>query len=498
MGEFADRMGTKNPGDLILSSDWNSVVSEIDTINGNVASVDSKADENLEKIQAIESRISQAETELQSLLSSIDTLRSRFRRVTLNAQRYRFAFGETGVITATVTEVDGSPIDFASSQRPWIDFVTVWGRLSPADGYASSQGEGGRTISVQVDGQGVAKVKIGAESAAGATTEEESSVHGVLQTVDEEGITFAERIVSANTPQDMGMEKYYQTVNRMYESSPGRHFTRYVDKFSRDAMFKVEPDHSITEWYFNDHRTTVMAFVKGDNNPLTAEPSLGTASIQITFRDWFYPWLVLGFLTSYAELVDDYVEMFRAVAGQTYSETSDAMQKQVEEIVRDKGMMGRQRDYMAMEEALSRITAGDGPSHIRQVAMHAKESIGVQKVMNLLPGNSMETFKVLTGMDARTMEQVEKAELNVAAATGKEMERAKTEIYNEVRSLQQEFRDEIFSETSPVALPSLQRKVQAIETKVQGLVALDPEKVVSKLNQVTGIEQRLMVLEGRG
>jgi len=132
MGEFADKMGIKNPGDLILSSDWNNVVSEIDTINGNVATVDSKAEANNTAIHALETRISTA----------IDTLRGRFRRITLNTDRHRFAFGETGVITATVTAVDGSPVDFSDSGRPWIDFVTVWGRLSAARGHPGGRVRG--------------------------------------------------------------------------------------------------------------------------------------------------------------------------------------------------------------------------------------------------------------------------------------------------------------------------------------------------------------------
>ena len=497
MGEFADKMGIKNPGDLILSSDWNNVVSEIDTINGNVATVDSKAEANNTAIHALETRISKAEADLQSLLSAIDTLRGRFRRITLNTDRHRFAFGETGVITATVTAVDGSPVDFSDSGRPWIDFVTVWGRLSAADGYATTGGEGGRTVSVQVDEHGVAKVNIHAESATGATQEEESAAYGVLQTVNDEGITFAEKIISANTPQDTGLEQYYKTVNQMYDNSPEKHFTRYVDKYCQRSMYQVQPEYSIADWYINDYRTTVMAFVKGDNNPVTAEPSLGTAAIQVTFRDWLYPWLVLGFMATYVELVDVYVEAMQAVEAETYAEAVASMQKQVEDIIKDKGKAGRQRDYMAMEEALTKIIAGDNPAYVEKVARNARDGIRVQKEMDMTSGGGMDTFLALTSMDARNMEQVEKVQHDAADLLEQEMEKARTEIFNGVRAEQQEFKEEIFSETNPVALPALHRKIQALDNQVSGLVVLDPASVTSGLDKVAGVEHRLMVLESK-
>ena len=498
MGEFADKMGTKNPGDLILSSDWNQVVQEIDSINGNVAQVETRADANRAAIEQLEARMSKAETDLQSLLSAIDTLRGRFRRVTLNTERARFAFGESGVITARVTAVDGSPIDFSNTARPWIDFVTVWGRLSPAGGFAAVSGEGGRTTSVQVNEEGVAKVKISAESAVDATEEEESSANGVMQTVNDNNITFAEMILAANTPQDTSLQLCYSTINHLYDNNPGKHFTRYVDKYYKKKVWQPQPEISIADWYFNDHRTTVMAFVKGDSNPLTAEPALGTAAIQVTFRDWIHPWIILGYMPAYTLLVDEYTTMMQAAYADTYAQTTSNMKEHIFDTVKDKGWIGMQRDLLAFEEALSRVPSGDSPGFIQDVARHVKDSIRVQKEINLIQGSSLETFSTLTEIDARNIGRMEDIKHETAGVVEQEMQRAKADIINDVRQQQQEFRDEIFSDASPVSLPALHRRIQALDTEVSGLVSLDPESVTAKLDKVAGIEQRLMALENRG
>ncbi len=498
MGEFADRMGTKNPGDLILSSDWNQVVKEIDTINGNVSQVETRADANRTAIEQLETRMEKAETELQSMLSAINTLRGRFRQVTLNTERSRFAFGETGIITAQVSAIDGSAIDFSETARPWIDFVTVWGSLSAADGFASLGGEGGRTISVQVNEQGIARVQIRAESASNATEEEESSANGVMQTVNDNGLTFAQIILSANTPQDTSLQNSYSTINHIYDNNPGRHFTRYVDRYYRKKALQPRPEVSIADWYFNDHRTTVMALVKGDNNPVTAEPSLGTAAIQITFRDWIYPWIILGYMPAYTGLVDEYTEIMQAAFTETYSQTSSNMKARVYDTVKDKGWIGMQRDLNAFEEALSRVSAGDSHASMQNVAKHVKESIRVQKEINMSHGSSLETFSILTDIDARNTGRMEDIRNETTGVVEQEMQKAKAEIINDVKSQQQEFRDEIFSETAPVSLPALQRRIQALDTEVSGLVSLDPEAVTANLDKVSGIEHRLMVLENRG
>ncbi|MDX2478084.1 MAG: hypothetical protein QNL05_12055 [Gammaproteobacteria bacterium] len=498
MGDFATSMGTKNPGDLILHDDWNKVIEEIDSNTSDITAIEETVETNQTSIEGLTERIATAESQLGSLLSAIDTLRNRFRRVTLHTERSKFAFGEAGEITATLTALDGSTLDLGStSDRPWIDFVTVWGKLQAASGFTSVGGEGDRTISVQVNSEGIARVQLKAESSLGVTEEGETSASAIMQTVTSNGLSIATNLLAASTPQDTVLQESYQIISQVYDNSPNMHFTHYADNYYQQMQWGViQPAIVLPNWFSQDYRTSVMAFVKGDNNPLTAEPNLGTTTIQVTFRDWLLPWIITDYQPGYINFIDTYQPILLGAIDSDYTLSSNRIKDHVAEIIKGKGKLGQQRDFRALEATMGGINMSNPPKFLPEMMQQLQGSIRLQKTISLITetGNT-DALSLLAGMDVKSEGGRESFQQNMETFVNDKMSDARNEINAEVRITQQQLRDEIFSDSSTNSFNVLRSRVDSMDNVITGLQQLDSDKINLELIKVEGLNQRLLRLE---
>lgn len=496
MGEFANKMGTKNPGNLVLSEDWNEVINEIDATNTDVTQVESIVETHHSDLENLTERIATAENQLTNLLSSIDNLRSHFQSVTLNTERSKFAFGESGVITATLTAIDGTALG-STRERPWIDFVTVWGRLKAASGFSSVSGEGGRTISVQVNAQGVAQVELSAESAVNVSAEQDASAAAVMRTRISSGATIATTLLAANTPQDTELKEAYGIVSQVYDNSPNQHFTHYADSYSQPLLWGgIQPEVALPNWFGHDYRTSIIAFVKGDNNPLTAEASLGSAAIQVSFRNWIIPWAVLDYQPAYAGLVGVYAPILVNAIDQDYIKSNERINSKIQEVIKGKGMLAQHRDWRALEASIGALEMTAPPRFLPEMVVQMQSSMRVQKTLNLLPNSQgTDAFALFAGFDAKSVGGRESFQQEMQLFVADEVVAVRENINTEVRSSQQQLREEIFSDTSANSLNVLQSKVAAIDNTITGLKALDSSKINREITKVEGLNLRLMQLE---
>ena len=115
-------LGTKAPGQLIKSEDWNALVAGVNQIEG---ALNARLTGVEAAVAGLNSRITTAETSITTLRTDLDAVLAAMFRITMTTTRASFALGELAEITATVRDAHGE----IPSAGTFVDFVATWGTL---------------------------------------------------------------------------------------------------------------------------------------------------------------------------------------------------------------------------------------------------------------------------------------------------------------------------------------------------------------------------------
>jgi len=492
MGELVDDFGGKVSGELIKSADWNGMLAKVETMLDTVASelgarIDSlelRADGLEARADTLETRTTAVEGRLDAAETTLDLVRSRLPRLDLNTTTTRFAIGQRGTITAQVTTIDGSPLDLSDeASRPWVDFVTVWGTLKAADGFTSRGGAGDQTLSVQLNENGIARALIRASHAELFAEEEEQEIEGFLSTRPqaESSATIADMVLAANTPNDATMNFAYQTISMEYDRTTSGNspvFQRYIDAYYVNQPSRAAGDYaSVFTQRWRDYRATVMAFLKPDSNPATADGALASASIQVTFRDWIAPWVIVDYLPGLGGLQLDYGNRFRNLIEPSLGPSITNIIDEVDDIIRGKGLIGRQRDLLAVDAAIGGLPFEvDPPPFMPDLVQAIQFGSQVQHAMfysqAVTPGDSGGAlgFGAVAGSAGRAASEAGEVEARLEETIDSKLDSATESLRNEVSISQVKFQEELLQEDGPIL--SVQRDVAAFSGQVQGFQAV--------------------------
>lgn len=485
MAELATKFGGKSPGELIRTEDWNGLIDGIEALTAGLAqglsvlgeSVDARLATVDQRLATLELRADQAEAGIGEVRETVDFLLRRMRRVTLRTGRVHHAVGELAEIRAQVTDARGNQIVFAEGEPlPSIDFVTSWGQLRPAPAFQGQTvaGTGDRTLSVRVDANGEAVVLLRAEHAEGFTVEAEQEVETSLTTILPAGnLSIRDTILTAATPMEASLRGAFQVLSREYERADVENVRRYVDTyFVRNPARVVGLLPQIVHETWRDYRATVLAFVKDDSDPTTAEPGQGVCSLQVSFRDWIGPWLNLDYLTEgKPERIDAFRERFERRVAPTFAETVTSFREEAERVVVGKGVIARHRDYLAMGEAFATLATG-GPPFVIQAATSAQSAIGVQQTLEV-SGALFGSFAAPVALQAFSQVALN-ADSGAAAARDETLSNLQGQIsvleervQAQVRADQQILRDELLREDGPIF--SVRKEVETFRGQVSGI-----------------------------
>lgn len=485
MGELVDDFGGKVNGELIKSADWNGMLAKVEEMLDTVATELGTRIDSLElRADGLEARTTAAEGRLDAAEATLNLVRDRLPRLDLNTTTTRFAIGQRGTITAQATTLDGSPLDLSNpATRPWIDFITVWGTLKAADGFTSRGGAGDQTLSVQVNSEGIARVQIRAPHAELFAEEEEQEIEGFLSTRPqaESSATIADMVLASNTPRDATMNFAYQAISVEYDrtgSSSTPVFQRYVDAYYVNQPSRAAGDYaSIFTQRWRDYRATVMAFLKPDSNPTTADGALASASIQVTFRDWIAPWVIVDYLPGLGGLQLDYGNRFRNLIGSSLGPSITGIVGEVDDIIRGKGLIGRQRDLLAVDAAIGSLPFDrDPPPFMPDLVQAIQFGSQVQHSMfysqAVTPGDSGGAlgFGAIAGSTGRAASEAGAVEARLEETIDSRLNTATESLRNEVSISQVRFQEELLQEDGPIL--SVQRDVAAFSGQVQGFQAM--------------------------
>lgn len=493
MGQLVTDFAGKSSGELIKAADWNGLIAGIESAIGALAKeVAEGFDQANARLDGLDGRLSQAETDIQSMQGVVEAVRSRYRHLTLEASATRFAIGQRGLITARVTDVEGNPLDLSNAQtRPWVDFVTVWGTLKPEAGFVSRGGAGDQTVSVQVNAQGEARVRIRSDHAEAFAEEDEREVEAVLDT-RVSGTSLAERFLSAQTPRSSGVSDAYQVISKEYDRTDALVMRKYVDAYYVTKPARIIGDFTTTFHHrWRDYRATVMAFVKPDSDPLSPDGAQAAGTIQVTFRDWITPWIVTDYLPGSGGLRADYINRFRGRIGPKFDESLRNLTQEVSDIVRGKGVLAKQRDFIAIGEAIGQVGFTDPPPFMNELVNSVKggavmqQSVLYGQVVNPGIADDASAFEVVASSSGKATAAAQKVERDLTSFVEKELGTASALLKNEVRVEQAAFREELLRDDGPIN--SVQRSILAVTGEVQTFrEVLNTKADVSLITRIVG------------
>jgi hypothetical protein len=450
------------------------------------------------EVAALDGRLTAAETSLDEIESKVGPLLSQFR-VNLRTTSVRYALGEAAELTAEVRDVANNPIVFTDETRPWVDFVTAWGQLKPVGGFESLGGAGDRTISVRTNVQGEARVLLRAE-VVDVNDESEGEIGASLTTEVSAGKTVAQAILAASTPAEAKSSGAFKIMTDQYDQPAAKSVRSFVDSYyvknAPKITGKLFPPFT-QRW--RDYRSTVVAVAKNDSDPLTPDAGRGVSAIQVTFRDWIGPWLLLDYVHP--------IETGKLVPGilsqLVPKMTADAVQSTillkdgVKEVVRAEGLVGKLRDYQVVNEALDQLNVPQFGDVVPQVTKSVKQAVTLQQ--------TLETAH------AATVGVGEKAALDAFAETSVKAESSVASVRTEVAALQKTVGkvdsqigtvqekvgslDGKVTTTLGTTLQKLDSELKTVSGKVEVLKELDPSNVRTKLIEIEGLSNRISALE---
>ncbi len=367
MGALVDEFGGKINGELIRASDWNGMLAAVEAM---VAGVQEAIEAKLPVIEAtvagLDARVTALEGHIDDLVSVASTLRARYRRLTLSTESSRFTIGQRGEIVATVTSFDGTPLALVdAATRPWVDFVTPWGTLLPVPGFTSRSGAGGRTISVQVNAAGEARIRLQADHAATFSEAEQVQVASTMATriqVAGQEMSVADAFLSSATPTSVTTQPAFQAMSQAYVNAGSTTIRRYLDAYYLERPARIVPGIGpIVESTWTDQLATVMAFVKADADPVSPDGAMAAGSIQVTFRDWVTPWIVHDFFVDLTPVIRDYRQILPGLIRTDLRRSVDDILREVDVRVRDTGVLGGQRQFQGAIEAVRGLDVSPAP-----------------------------------------------------------------------------------------------------------------------------------------
>lgn len=497
MGQLADTYGHKAPGNLIKPQDWNGL---IDGIEKNDADLDQRVKALTEttttQLNQMAQQIAQLEAQLTQLSAAVAPLLKQYR-VTLQTSKAGFAIGELAELVAHVTDVQGNQLP----APVWVDFVATWGQFKPVSGFNSLGGVGDRTISVQTDAQGVARVQIQSEHVEafdnGIEEEVAASLKTNLPTVNK---SIADIILQAETPMEAKTAGAFKTMSSEYDRADAASVRNYVDayyvKYARTITDKrVLPIHRV-RW--RDYRSTVMVVAKNDSDPSTPDPNSGVSSIQITFRDWIGPWLVLEYanLEDKANLVQVAGARIAPKVTANYLESLGLVKDEIKSMVRSEGVVGKLRDYQVINTALDQVNVAQPPPFLNTLTKSVQDAISIQQTLETTQttaigsNGSAVAFEVFTQAATRADTNVAGLKSDLNTFVQQQMTQAQQTLQNQVQQQQQTFRDQLLADGGPVK-SLIESQVRPVRQQVEGFQKLDPNVVADKINRIGLIETAL-------
>jgi hypothetical protein len=513
MGELTDKLGKMKAGQLIRSEDWNTLVAAVESGDAKLETHIGQVESSVSGLEAKIAELTSFLAELTAWRQTVEPALKNMFLVTLETSRGQFAMGELGQITARVMDLQGNPIRIDDATiRPWVDFVSTWGQLKPVAGFPSVGGAGDRSVSVQVNQDGVAMVNMRADHAESFTDEQDAEIAATLSTRIPAAAnrSMAEIILGEPNPRTVSEIGAFKTMTAEYDRVDTPIFRNYADSY----YFRYGPNlgsqigtSDLFRNRWRDYVATVIAMVKSDISPVTPDQSRGTSSIQVTFRDWLGPWILLDYTVDTGPLRDRIKPVLEAKVTHDLNQSIVGLKEEVVNFVRDKGQLGKQRNYKVLSETLGGIAPAGAPDFLPALSKSMQNAINIQQSVETAQASALGlptqqvAFEVFSDASIRAETITASAQQSVNQVKGdlanlqlrvEDVKNNLGAVDNKVANLSGRIERTL---ATGGEIERLQVAVADVDNKVQQLRGLDASRVTTKLSEIEGLTNRMAVLE---
>ena len=406
---FVDQFGGKSAGELIRSELWNKLMKALDDLS---TSVDTRFDAVDTSLATLTTEVATLTTEvagLQTDVTAIKTELTDYFKVSLSTTRVSYATGEEATITAQLTDLQGQPVTFTADQRPWVDFVAVWGHLRAASGFDSASGDssgGERAISVRTNTSGQAQALLRAEVGPELPLQTHLDVAATM-TSTLASKTLAQVVLQAPTPIDAKNAGAFTALATEYDRPTGISMRSYVDTYyvknAPAVLGKVAPPVVSPVW--RDYASIVVAVARADADPTTPDQARGGGTIRVAFRDWVGPWLQFHYFdpVQLAPAVVDVRTKLQPHFTPDYFDSVDRLKTEVTTLVGpDRGLVGRIRDLQVVHGAFDGISVSQPAALVQKVSQTMQQVVAFQQAFEPVQAGTLAASDGKLGLDALT------------------------------------------------------------------------------------------------
>jgi hypothetical protein len=299
----------------------------------------------------------------------------------LETTKEAYNLGERAVLTAMVKTLDGD----IPTNRPWVDFITSWGKLKPFDGFTTRSGIDGHSISVRTDSSGMARVRVSSDYQQEMSEEDEIQVEGFFDTVVQAGgKTVMETLNDAPNVSGETAAGVYTVMKNVYQRSNMRFMHRFADGYyvGMQAGSRNKAVNFGGNWKY--YRSTVMAIAKEDGDPTTPDTKSAASAIQIAFKDWMGPWIDWYF--EYDELeVGGILDVLKSRIDSNIYVTLQGLKDTLEDKVQSAaGVIHQNKILAAFGKAVEQIDIPVDPKVSNRVKETVKYGVGSQQSWNVM------------------------------------------------------------------------------------------------------------------
>jgi hypothetical protein len=182
---------------------------------------------------------------------------------------------------------------------------------------------------------------------------------------------------------DDSVKQAYRTLSAEYDRSDAISVRSYVDTYYLKYASQITDARTSSTFRhrWRDYRTTVMAFAKADSDPRTPDHSRGVSTIQVTFRDWIGPWIILDYTIETGPLIQDFRDRLLPKITNDLTESLRNFKEEVLDFTRNKGLVGRQREYQVMRTALDQVNVAQPPPFMNVLTKATQDAISIQQTI---------------------------------------------------------------------------------------------------------------------
>jgi len=379
---FVAEFGNKSAGELIRAELWNNLMAALDT---RLDALDASVGTLNEEVGKLTGELEQVQTDVGTFKGVL----AQYFDLRLSTERVTYASGEEAVLVAQLRTLDGQPVAFADAQRPWVDFVTVWGHLRAADGFETQSGDssgGEQAVSVRVNGDGIAHVLLRADVGKELPPEVHADVSALMTTKLQAQASIASAILAAPTPTDAKNAGAFTAIAAEYDRPAAKSVRSFLDTYyvhrAPAVIGKITPPIVGPRW--RDYASVVVAVARADADPTTPDQARGAASIRVAFRDWIAPWLLLHYFDPVVlqPAILDFRTKLQPHFTADYFDSVTRIKNEVTTSVGDnRGLIGRIADLQAAHGALDGIAVSQSADLVAKVRTTVQSALVMQQAL---------------------------------------------------------------------------------------------------------------------